>query len=141
MRRGGFGRQDASISRGFMIILLIALGGAVGSVARYLLGRAVQGLTHHNFPVGTLFVNILGCFAIGVIAKVLMHGQTELPARALLMTGFCGGFTTFSTFTLEIFALIQGGEWARAALYVTLSALLCIAATAGGFAVGRPLNP
>jgi CrcB protein len=124
-----------------MIILLIALGGAVGSVARYLLGQAVQGMAHHNFPVGTLTVNILGCFAIGVIAKVLMHGQTELPVRALLMIGFCGGFTTFSTFTLETFAFIQGGEWARAALYVAMSSVICVAATAAGFAVGRPLNP
>jgi len=124
-----------------MIILLIAIGGALGSVARYVLGQAVQGMTHHNFPLGTLAVNVLGCFVIGVIAKVLMHGQTELPVRALLMTGFCGGFTTFSTFTLETFAFIQGGEWARAALYVAMSAFICVAATAAGFAVGRPLNP
>lgn len=125
-----------------MIILLIALGGAVGSVARYLLGQGIQGaLSHHNFPVGTLTVNILGCFAIGVLAKVLLHGQTELPLRAALMIGFCGGFTTFSTFTLETFAFIQGGEWARAALYVAMSAFICIAATAAGFALGRPLNP
>ena len=125
-----------------MIILLIALGGAMGSVARYLLGQAVQSaLSHHNFPIGTLAVNILGCFAIGVLAKVLMHGQTELPVRAFLMIGFCGGFTTFSTFTLETFAFIQGGEWARAALYVGMSAVICVVATAAGFAIGRPLNP
>jgi len=124
-----------------MIILLIALGGAIGSVVRYLLQQAVQGLTHHNFPVGTLVVNIAGCLIIGVLAKVFMHAQTEQALRVALMTGFCGGFTTFSAFSLETFALIQGGEWARAAVYVALSAVICVGATAAGFAIGKPLNP
>lgn len=124
-----------------MIILLIALGGAVGSVARYLMGRAVQGALHLEFPTGTLAVNILGCLIIGVLAKFFMHSQTELPLRATLMIGFCGGFTTFSSFSLETLGLIQGGEWGKAATYVVLSALICIAATAAGFAIAKPLNP
>ncbi len=124
-----------------MIYLLIALGGAVGSVSRYALGRAVQGLTHHNFPVGTLLVNVSGCLLIGVLAKFFMGSQTELPLRATLMIGFCGGFTTFSSFTLETLALAQTGAWARAALYVAMSMVICLAATAAGFAIGKPLNP
>ncbi|MGH7655448.1 MAG: fluoride efflux transporter CrcB [Gemmatimonadaceae bacterium] len=124
-----------------MIILLIALGGAVGSVARYLLGRAVQGALHLEFPIGTFAVNVLGCLLIGVLAKFFMHSQTEIPLRATLMIGFCGGFTTFSTFSLDTLGLIQGGEWGRAALYVALSALVCVGATAAGFAVGPSLNP
>jgi CrcB protein len=124
-----------------MILLLIALGGAAGSVARYLFGRAVQGAFHPDFPVGTFAVNVAGCLLIGVLAKVFLHSQTELALRATLIVGFCGGFTTFSTFTLETLGLIQGGEWARATAYVVLSALVCVAATVAGFAIGRPLNP
>ena len=113
-----------------MIILLIALGGAVGSVARYLMGPMVQGALHLKFPIGTFAVNVVGCLAIGVLAKLFLHSQTELPLRAALMIGFCGGFTTFSTFSLETLALMQGGEWAKAAGYVVLSALVCVGATA-----------
>ena len=124
-----------------MIILLIALGGAAGSVARYLMGRAVQGALHLEFPIGTLAVNVVGCLAIGILAKFFLHSQTELPLRAALMIGFCGGFTTFSSFSLETLGLMQGGEWGKAAAYVVLSAAVCVGATAAGFALGRPLNP
>jgi CrcB protein len=123
-----------------MIILLIALGGAVGSVARYLMGTAVQSALHLKFPVGTFAVNIVGCLVIGVLAKFFLHSQTELPLRAALMIGFCGGFTTFSSFSLDTLGLMQGGEWGKAAAYVLLSALVCVGATAAGFAIGRPLN-
>jgi fluoride exporter len=124
-----------------MIILLIALGGAVGSVARYLMGRAVQGALHLEFPIGTFVVNVVGCLVIGVLAKFFLHSQTELPLRATLMIGFCGGFTTFSSFSLETLGLIQGGEWAKAAVYIVLSALVCVGATAAGFSLATPLNP
>lgn len=123
-----------------MIILLIALGGAVGSVARYLMGRAVHGALHLEFPIGTFAVNVVGCLIIGVLAKFFMHSQTELPLRATLMIGFCGGFTTFSTFTLETLGLLQGGEWSKAAAYVVCSVLICVCATAAGFALASPLN-
>jgi CrcB protein len=123
-----------------MIVLLIAIGGAVGSVARYLLGRAVQGALHLNFPTGTFVVNVVGCLVIGVLAKFFLHSQTELPLRATLMIGFCGGFTTFSSFSLETLGLIQGGEWGKATGYVVLSAVVCVGATAAGYALGRPLN-
>jgi fluoride exporter len=124
-----------------MIVLLIAIGGAVGSVARYLMGRGVQGVLHLEFPIGTFAVNVAGCLLIGILAKFFLHSQTELPLRATLMIGFCGGFTTFSTFSLETLGLIQGGEWGKATAYVLLSALVCVGATAAGFALGRPLNP
>jgi CrcB protein len=124
-----------------MILLLIALGGAVGSVSRYLFGRVVQGAFHPDFPIGTLIVNISGCLLIGVLAKFFMGSQTEMPLRATLMIGFCGGFTTFSTFTYDTLGMVQGGEWGRAALYVMLSTFVCLAATAAGFAIAKPLNP
>jgi CrcB protein len=124
-----------------MILLLIALGGAVGSVARYLLGGLVQRTLHPDFPIGTLAVNIIGCALIGVFAKLFLHSQTELPLRATLMVGFCGGFTTFSAFSNETLGLIQGGEWTRAGVYVGLSVIASLGATAAGFALGKSLNP
>ncbi len=122
-----------------MILLVIALGGAVGSVARYLLGRALSGSVQ-DFPIGTFAVNVAGCLLIGVLARVFMNHQSDAPLRAALMVGFCGGFTTFSTFTLETLGLMQGGEWGKAALYVVLSCLVCVAATMAGYAMARPFS-
>lgn len=120
-----------------MTLLLIALGGAVGSVSRYGLGVLVQKTAHATFPVGTLTVNVLGSFLVGVLAKAFMHSQTHPDLRAMLIVGFCGGFTTFSAFSLETAGLMQGGEWAKAAAYVGASIVLCLAATATGFALVR----
>lgn len=120
-----------------MTLLLIALGGAVGSVSRYGLGLVVQKATHAAFPVGTLTVNVLGSFLVGTLAKAFMHTQTHPDLRAMLIVGFCGGFTTFSAFSLETVGLVQGGEWAKAAAYVGASIVLCLASTAIGFAIVR----
>jgi len=117
-----------------MILFLIALGGAAGSVLRYLLGGRVQHFAPHGFPVGTLTVNVLGCLLIGALARLFLNMQTAGEWRALLMVGFCGGFTTFSTFSIETAGLIEGGEYARAATYIAGSVLLCIMATFLGMA-------
>jgi CrcB protein len=117
-----------------MILLLIAIGGAIGSVLRYVIGRAVQGLSATGFPVGTLVVNIVGCFLIGVFVRFLLNTQTSPELRALLVVGFCGGFTTFSTFSYETVGLIEGGDYARAASYVVASVVICILATFAGMA-------
>ena len=106
------------------VIWYIALGGAVGSVTRYLVGVAVQSRSGLDFPVGTLLVNLSGCLLLGLV----MHYSLATPAispeiRALLTTGLCGGYTTFSTFSYETVTLIQDGDWRRAALYVGLSVL------------------
>jgi CrcB protein len=117
-----------------MILLLIAVGGAIGSVVRYITGRAVQGLSGSGFPIGTLVVNIVGCFLIGVFVRFLLNMQTSPELRALLVVGFCGGFTTFSTFSYETVGLIAGGDYARAATYVLASVVICILATFAGMA-------
>jgi CrcB protein len=117
-----------------MILFLIAFGGAAGSLLRYLMGGAIQRLSPSGFPVGTLFVNVVGCFLIGVFVRFLLHMQTSPGMRALLVVGFCGGFTTFSTFSIETVGLIEGGEYARAATYIAGSVLLCIMATFAGMA-------
>lgn len=104
------------------VIWYVALGGAVGSVIRYLMTFAIQGRTGLDFPAGTLLVNLSGSFLLGF----LIHYALATPAispevRALLTTGLCGGYTTFSTFSYETVALMQDGDWRRAGLYVGLS--------------------
>jgi fluoride exporter len=117
-----------------MILFLIAVGGAVGSALRYLIGGAVQRSSASGFPVGTMFVNIAGCFLIGVFVRYLLNMQTSAELRAFLVVGFCGGFTTFSTFSFETVGLIEGGEYARAATYILGSVVLCVLATFAGMA-------
>jgi fluoride exporter len=100
----------------------VALGGAVGSVIRYAVGVAVQNRTGIDFPLGTLVVNITGCLLLGFLIHYALATPAITPeVRALLTTGLCGGYTTFSTFSYETVALIQDGDWRRAALYVGLS--------------------
>ena len=104
------------------VLWYVAAGGAVGSVLRYVIGVAVQSRTGAEFPWGTLAVNLSGCLLLGF----LIHYSLATPAvtpevRALLTTGLCGGYTTFSTFSYETVALVQDGDWRRAALYVGLS--------------------
>ena len=103
---------------------LIFLGGGLGSVARYLLGVALPART---FPLGTLLANLIGCLLIGYLAQTLARDNAAL--RALCITGFCGGFTTFSTFTNDLFLLGRNQQWEVALLYGTVSfigGILCL---------------
>lgn len=118
-----------------MILFLIALGGAAGSLLRYLIGGAIQRSSASGFPIGTMFVNVVGCFLIGVFVRFLLNMQTSGEWRALMVVGFCGGFTTFSTFSFETVGLIEGGEYARAVTYMVGSVVLCVIATFAGMAV------
>jgi CrcB protein len=120
-----------------MIYLYIALGGAAGSLLRYSLGGAVQRVSAGGFPIGTLFVNVSGCFIIGVLVRQFMNMQLSPELRALLIVGFCGGFTTFSTFSAETVGLVEGGEYSRAVSYVLLSLGLCLTATLAGMTTMR----
>jgi CrcB protein len=122
-----------------MTLLAIALGGAGGSVLRYLLGGVVQRATHSGFPYGTLTVNIIGCLVIGVLVQHFMNLEPSPALRGLLVVGFCGGFTTFSAFSNEAIGLVYGGAYAKAILYIALSVTLCVAATATGIALTRAL--
>jgi CrcB protein len=120
-----------------MAIILIALGGAAGSVLRYVLGGLVQRSSAMAFPTGTLFVNVTGAFLIGALSQHFMNVQTHPLARAALITGLCGGYTTFSAFSLETVGLMEGGEVVKAAAYVVLSVILSITATVAGMAALR----
>lgn len=119
------------------MLIWIALGGAAGSVTRYLLGGAVQRTAAISFPVGTLAVNIAGCFVVGLLTQHFMNTQTSQLMRAALITGFCGGFTTFSAFSIETVGLVEGGEYEKAAAYIVMSVTLALLATIGGIAAGR----
>ena len=119
-----------------MTWLAIAVGGALGSVARYAIGLA---LTHERAPLpyATLAINVAGSFTLGVLARWFVAGEADPAVRRGLMIGLCGGFTTFSTFSLETVQLLQGGALGRAAAYGVLSVVLCVGATFAGIAVAR----
>jgi len=118
----------------------IAVGRAIGGVSRYLVGGLTQRLIGGVFPVGTLLINVSGSFLLGLILRYGVETATLTPeVRAFLTIGFCGGYTTFSTFSYETVALAEDGQWARAALYVTLSVGLSLIATFLGFAAAREL--
>jgi fluoride exporter len=118
----------------------IAVGSAMGGVSRYLIGGLSQRLIAGTFPLGTLLINITGSFLLGLILRYGVETPTLTPeVRALLTIGFCGGYTTFSTFSYETVALAEDGQWARAALYISLSVGLSLIATFLGFAAAREI--
>jgi CrcB protein len=117
------------------VLMAVAAGGAAGSVARWLVGVAAARFLGTGFPWGTLAVNVLGGFAIGVLAEVLSRGAPPL-LRPLLITGFLGGFTTFSAFALEAVSLARP----LALLYVAVSVALTLGACALGMGIARAME-
>lgn len=120
-------------------ILQVALGGALGASARYLTGIAAARLLGKGFPWGTLTVNILGSFLMGVLVVALLHLSANRFAP-LLMTGLLGGFTTFSAFSLDAVTLYERGQVGVAAGYVAASVVLSIAALFAGLALARSVT-
>jgi fluoride exporter len=109
----------------------VAIGGALGSMARYALSGLVTRLTGGLFPYGTMFVNVTGAIVIGFLATLSgPESRFFIPAsgRIFMMTGVCGGYTTFSTFSLETLNLMRDGEWARAVANAAGSVILCLLA-------------
>lgn len=118
----------------------IAGAGAVGALMRFWLAGWVYGLFGRDFPYGTLAVNVIGCLAMGISFALLVERLGSAPEwRALVMIGFLGAFTTFSTFSLETLQLIEGGELGRALTNVAVSLILCLGATWIGILAGRQL--
>ena len=123
-----------------MIWWYVALGSAVGGVARFALASLVQQRVGPNFPVGTLAVNISGSFVLGLVLRYALETPAITPeVRALLTTGFCGGYTTFSTFTYDTMLLLEDGQTSRAGLYILLSVALSLAGAWLGILGGRAL--
>ena len=121
-------------------ILAVAVGGALGSVARYLVGIGAGKLFGTDFPWGTLIINITGSFLMGVLAG-LFATRWNLPqaARIFLTVGICGGYTTFSTFSLDSFYLIERGELVASAAYMVGSVVLSVCALIGAMHVVRTI--
>jgi CrcB protein len=121
-------------------ILAIAGGGALGALARFLVSNGLYRVLGRDFPWGTLGVNLLGSFAMGLLFVLLLERSLLAPElRAAIMIGFLGSFTTFSTFSLETLTLVEQGEMLPALANVVVSVVVCIAACWAGIAAARAL--
>jgi fluoride exporter len=110
-------------------LLLVGLGSCIGGISRYLSQLLVQKHYPSSFPFGTLSVNITGCFFVGIIYALADRGNIMSPAtRLLLATGFCGGFTTFSSFAFENISLLRDGEFLYTSMYILLSVVFGLVA-------------
>lgn len=120
------------------VVAYVALGGAIGSVARFALGALLQSREPGAFPWGTFVINVSGALLLGFLMRVAMASADFSPAmRALLTVGFCGGFTTFSTYSYETAVLLETGHVAKATTYAMGSALLALSGTFAGFWLAR----
>jgi CrcB protein len=119
-------------------VAYVAVGAAIGGAMRYLATVYVQGRAGPGFPVATMLINITGSLLLGFLVAYLAETTAVRPELGLLLTsGVCGGYTTFSTFSYETFALMRDGEYQRAGLYIVLSVGLSLAAMFAGFATAR----
>jgi len=123
-----------------ILFAYVAIGGAVGSGARYALTLFVQSRSDSTFPIATLLINISGSVLLGFLMRYGLEGTSVSPeVRLLLTTGFCGGYTTFSTFSYETARLLEDGEWSRGAAYIAASVVVSLIGTFVGFALARVL--
>ena len=126
-----------------MTYLWIAIGSALGGVARHWCTLVATAWFGATFPWGTLFINILGSFVIGLFfALTGPHGRLDvsLDAKLFVMTGLCGGYTTFSAFSLQTLSLFQDGAWFRGSAYIVASVVLCLIAVWAGYALAMAIN-
>jgi len=121
-------------------LVAIGIGGAVGSVLRFGMSTWVHTYVSRTFPYGTLAVNVLGCLAMGFLFVLFLERFADSAVwRAGILIGVLGGFTTFSSFSIETFNLLEQGEPLRAFVNVMLSVMVCLGATWIGVAIGRQL--
>ncbi len=119
-------------------LLLVFFGGGLGCVTRFILGKWISTLHQHHFPWGTLAANVGACLAVGFFIGLADHKQIISPAsRIFWVVGFCGGFSTFSTFSVETINLIQQGFTISSFSYVLASVALCMGATFAGLQLGE----
>lgn len=123
--------------------LWVAIGGAIGSVARFWLTEVSARWWGGEFPWGTVIANVTGSFLIGLIAALPVLGPRDVlgpMGRQFLMVGIMGGYTTFSSFSLQTLTMVQNGHLAKAALNVGGSVVLCLVAVAAGYSVGAMIG-
>jgi CrcB protein len=118
------------------LFLAVAAGGLVGAPSRYLLDRAITGRAESDRPWGTFVINVTGSLLLGFLTGLTMTGHLSEVGKALLGTGFCGAYTTFSTFTFESVRLLEDGRIVDAVGNVVISVALGLAAAAAGRAIG-----
>jgi CrcB protein len=122
----------------FVVMAAVAVGGAIGSVARYLIAGWVQSAAWQGFPFGIFVVNVSGGFVMGLLTELMaLKFNVSLPMRAFLTTGIMGGYTTFSTFSLDSALLIQRGAIPSAVMYIVGSAVFSILALFAGLWIVR----
>jgi fluoride exporter len=121
-------------------LLAIAGGGALGAVLRFSMSSNIYRVLGREFPYGTLAVNVLGSLLMGLFfILIIERGALSAEWRSVIMIGFLGAFTTFSTFSIETLSLLESGELSRAALNIFLSVALCLGATWLGLVIGRQI--
>jgi CrcB protein len=124
-------------------VLWMGVGGFLGTIARYLVSSAIAGVVGETFPWGTVIVNISGCFVIGVIAIATGPDGRVVVApdfRQFLMIGICGGYTTFSSFSLQTLTLLRSGDFAAAIGNVVVSVVACMLAVWAGAVIAQAFN-
>jgi CrcB protein len=122
------------------LLWYVAIGSALGGVARFGLSGFIQQRVGPGFPMGTLVINITGSFLLGMLMRYTLQSEIVSPeVRTMLTTGFCGGYTTFSTFTYETAMLLEDGEYGRASLYIGASVAIALLGMFLGFAVATQL--
>lgn len=123
--------------------LLVCLGSALGGGLRYGIAEWMAHRFGNSFPLGTLLVNVSGCFVIGLLAAMIEPGSRFVlgpGARLFWMVGVLGGFTTFSSFSLQTLLLAKSGQWTAAGANIVLSIVLCLAMVSLGFTLGESLS-
>jgi CrcB protein len=122
------------------MVAFVGFGSAVGGIARYLLSAAIQQRVTTGFPLGTWVINVTGSLMLGFVLRYALETPgISVETRAMLTTGFCGGYTTFSTFSYETAKLLEDGDYRRAALYTLTSVVVALAGMFVGFGAAREL--
>ena len=120
--------------------LIVGLGSFFGGGMRYIVSRLATTLVHSPFPLGTFLVNVVGCLIIGFVSALPLGGGLTPQTKLFLTTGFCGGFTTFSTFMNEGYGLTKDGDGLMLSLYIVGSLAIGMAAVAAGHWIGKSLG-
>jgi fluoride exporter len=119
------------------IILLIGTGSFIGGVFRYLTSQLIQNKVSTTFPFGTLWVNIIGCFIIGILFGLSEKGNLDPDWRLFLVTGICGGYTTFSAFSMDSISLFRDGQFIQGFIYISGTVFFGLMATLIGIAIPK----
>lgn len=118
-------------------VILIFLGGGLGSLARFFIGKNLPNASFYNFPIGTMLANLLASLILGIFIGQEIHNKYDFSYRAFIAIGFCGGFSTFSTFSADSLQLLQSQRYFEAFLNIVLNVVLCILATFVGISIGK----